>query len=184
MQKDLKSLFGSTHGLDEKSLEFLIKALEKNNLPGFDYIEFKQSLGNLLAMDMDETTAYKSIFATAMSMGLTKEKLLKTANHYKQVLDKERNQFEGALQKQMQQRVQSKLEEVEKLKKQVEDYQKKIEELETRITKAQSTIDHADEHIQTAKAKIEATKEAFEFTHQSIINEISQDIDNMETYLI
>ncbi len=176
-------MFGSTHGLDEKSLTFLIKALEKNNLPGFDYIEFKQSLGNLLAMDIDEITAYKSVFATAMSMGLTREKLLKTANHYKQVLEKERTQFEGALKNQMEQRVQSKLEEVEKLKKQVKDYRKKIEELESRITKAQSTIDHADEHIQQAKSKIEETKNAFEFTHQSIINQIGHDVENIENYL-
>ena len=76
MQKDLKSLFGATHGLDEKSLNFLVKALEKNNLPGFDYIEFKQSLGSLLSMDMLEETAFKSVFATATSVGLTKDKLL------------------------------------------------------------------------------------------------------------
>lgn len=183
MQKDLKSLFGATHGLDEKSLNFLVKALEKNNLPGFDYIEFKQSLGSLLSMDMLEETAFKSVFATATSVGLTKDKLLKSAEHYKQILSKEKNQFDVALQNQMKQRVEGKLQEVEKLKKQIEDYRKKIAELEARIEKAQSTIDHADEHIQAARTKIESTQEAFEFTHRSILNEINQDIENIQQYL-
>ena len=128
MQKDLKSLFGEIHGLDEKSLNFLVKALEKNNLPGFDYIEFKQSLSNLIAMDMSEETAFKSVYATAVSVGLTKEKLLKSAVHYKQILNKEKDQFDAALQKQMTQRVEGKLKEVQKLKGQIEEYHKKIAE--------------------------------------------------------
>jgi len=40
MQKNLTALFGENHLLDEKSVAFLTNALEKNNLPGFDYIEF------------------------------------------------------------------------------------------------------------------------------------------------
>ncbi|MEM9887416.1 MAG: hypothetical protein AAF849_16090 [Bacteroidota bacterium] len=183
MQKDLKTLFGTTHGLDEKSLNFLIKALEKNNLPGFDYIEFKQSLGNLLAMDMLEETAFKSVYATASSVGLTKDKLLKSAAHYKQILDKEKGQFDVALQNQMTKHVEGKLKEVEKLKKQVQDYQKKIEELNNRIAKAQNTIDTADEQIQAAEDKINKTKDSFEFTYQSIFNEIDQDIANIQQYL-
>ena len=53
MKKDLKELFGDTHGLDSKSIDFLTRAIEKSNLPGFDYIEFKQSVVALLKMDMD-----------------------------------------------------------------------------------------------------------------------------------
>lgn len=179
----MKALFGAHHGLDERSLNSLAKALEKNNLPGFDYIEFKQALHSLQEMDMDEATAFKSAFATASTMGLTKDKLLKTTNHYKNVLVKEKQQFDQALQKQMEQRVNNKLTEVEKLKKQITVYQEKIKELEAKIAKAQDTIDHADEHIQAAKNKIEGTQEAFEHTLQSIINEIDKDIESINTYL-
>ena len=42
MQKDLQSIFGQVTGLDDKSIQFLTQALSKNNLPGFDYLEFKQ----------------------------------------------------------------------------------------------------------------------------------------------
>ncbi len=183
MKKKLKALFGTHHNLDEKSIDFLTRALEKNNLPGFDYIEFKQSLGALREMDIEEPTAMRSAYATASTVGLTKEKLLKTAEHYKQVLSNEKKQFDAALEKQIQQKVKSKEQEIEKLKKQVEEYKAKIEELQEKIDRGQSTIDHADEHINEAKNKILSTKENFEHTWQSIRNEIDKDIENIEKYL-
>lgn len=183
MQKNLKELFGKHHGLDGKSTDFLTKALEKNNLPGFDYIEFKQSLGALAEMGIEGETAVKSAFATAKTVGLTKDKLLKSALHYKNVLNKEKEQFDAALEKQVQQRVSSKLKEVEKLRKQIEEYKAKIKELEGKIASSQKTIDSADETIQAAKDKIDSTKENFEYTLQSIVNQIERDIESIESHL-
>ena len=119
MQQDLKEVFANMHGLDNKRVEFLTQALEKNNLPGFDYLEFKLSLGRLASMDMPEETAFKSAYATASTVGLTKDKLVSTAQHYRQVLVKEREQFDLALNNQLQKRVNSKRQEVEKLKAEV-----------------------------------------------------------------
>jgi chromosome segregation ATPase len=183
MQKDLKAIFGQHTGLDNKSIQFLTDALSKNNLPGFDYLEFKQSLNVLAGMEMDEPTAMKSAFATASTMGLTKEKLVKTAHHYLEVLDKEKNQFDQALQRQMQQKVASKREEVEKLKKKIQEYKQKILELEERIRSSQNTVDTADEKIQAAVDKIDQTRENFEQTFQSIKNQINVDIENIQNYL-
>ena len=182
MHKNLKKIFGTHHGLDEKSIDFLTKALEKNNLPGFDYIEYKQSLSALSEMNIEGETAFKSAFATARTVGLTKDKLLKSAQHYKNVLSKEKEQFDAALEKQVQQRVKSKLDEVTKLRKQIQDYKAKIEQLEKKIAASQNTIDKADETIQAAKSKIDNTKENFEYTLQSIFNQIDKDIENIETY--
>ncbi len=183
MQKKKVSLFGSHHGLDERSVEFLLKAIDKNNLPGFDYIEFKQSLSALADMDMEEPTAFRSAFATASTMGLTKEKLLKTAEHYKMVLGKEKEQFEAAVNKQLAQRVKSKQNEVEKLRKQVTDYKAKIEELEERIKKATKVIEEADAEVKASEEKIRSTQENFEHTLQSLLNEIDKDIENIQNYL-
>lgn len=183
MQKDLKALFGKDHGLDHKSVEFLTNALEKSNLPGFDYIEFKQSLGALAEMNMDEATAFKSSYATASTVGLTKMKLLETAEHYKKVLKDEKAQFDVALQNQMQQRVASKQQEVIKLKDQITKHEEKIAQLKEQIAKFQATIDGADAQIADAKAKIDSTRESFEHTHQSILNQIEKDIENIQKYL-
>ncbi len=183
MQKNLRNLFGDHHGLDAKSVEFLTKALEKNNLPGFDYLEFKQSLVTLAGMNMDESTAVKSSFATASTLGLTKEKLMQTATHYQQVLNKEKQQFDVALQKQVEQRVAGKQQEVEKLKKQIVQYEEQIKKLQAHIEKSQHTINSADDHIAASKAKIEETQSNFNHAYQSILNEINKDVDNINLYL-
>ena len=183
MQKNLKALFGEHHGLDDKSVNFLTKALANNNLPGFDYLEFKQSLGALADLNMDEETAIKSAFATASTLGLTKEKLIKTAEHYKNILNTEKSQFDAALQKQIQQKVDSKQREVQKLKAQVEDYKKKIQQLEEKIMSSMRIIDSADETINAAKTKIEGTRDNFETALQAITNQINKDIENIQNFL-
>ncbi len=183
MQKDLKDVFGNFHGLDNKSVEFLTKALSKNNLPGFDYLEFVQSLRALSDMNIDEGTAIKSAFATASTVGLTKEKLIQSANHYKEVLGKEKEQFDVALKNQLSKRVKGKQSEVEKLKGQIAKWQAQVEKLQQQIAKSQETIDNADSIIQEEMQKIEKTKEAFEFTFQSIMNQIDKDLKNVNNYL-
>lgn len=183
MQKDLKSLFGNTTGLDEKSVDFLTAALGKNNLPGFDYLEFKQSLGALASLNMDEATSFKSAFATASTVGLTKDKLLQTAEHYKSILAKEKTQFDAALEKQTLQRVEAKKAEVEALRKKIVEFQEQIKQLEAKIAQAEATINGADESIRAAAEKIESTRESFEFTYQSLMNQIAMDIENIQKYL-
>ncbi len=183
MQNKLKALFGKHHGLDEKSIDFLTKAIDKNNLPGFDYIEYKQSLSALEEMGMEEEISFRSALATASTVGLTKEKLLKTATYYKQILSTEKDQFDAALKKQMTQKVKSEEEKVVRLRKQVEDYKAKIQQLQEKVTAAENEISQAGDKIQAAKDKILATKSSFEHTLTSILNEINRDIENIEKYL-
>jgi hypothetical protein len=141
MQKNLKNIFGTHHGLDDKSVDYLTKALAKNNLPGFDYLEFKQSLIALAKMGMDEATAMKSAFATASTVGLTKDKLMKTAQHYKQILATEKTQFDEALGNQLNKRVNSKRQEVEKLKVQIGKWKDKLRSRKIRLTTQMKTFE-------------------------------------------
>ena len=64
----------------------LMKALEDKNLEGFDYLEFKQSVAKMLEIGMDPDTAIKAAFGTGSTVGLTLEKLVKTAKYYTEVL--------------------------------------------------------------------------------------------------
>ena len=183
MLKDLKNIFGDPHGLDEKSVNFLTKALEKHNLPGFDYLEFKQSLSALTQMNMEPETAFKSAFATASTMGLTKSKLLESASHYQKVMLKEKEQFDKALQNRIAERIDGKKKEVDHLIKQVAEYENKIQQLKDQISKHQQVIDNADAEIADERSKIESTKEGFELTLNSIMNQIEKDISQIGDWL-
>ena len=183
MEKDLRKIFGDHPNLDAKSIDWLTKALEKNNLPGFDYLEYKQSLGALKSMNLDDATSFKSAFATASVVGLTKKTLLESAQHYIRVLSKEKQQFDEALGKQMELRVKQKQTEVDKLKTGIEQYRAQITELQNKITQSQQIIDQADEAIQTQRRKIEKTRDNFEEALKSILDQINFDIDRIGQYL-
>ena len=183
MQKNLSELFGNNPELEDKFVALFIKALEKNNQPGFDYIEFKQSLGVMAKMNIDQSTAIRSAFATASTVGLTKKKLISSATFYGKVINQEKDNFDAALAKRINQKVGGKMKEVEKLKDQIIKYKEKIAQLEAQIEKHQHTIDTADEAIQTEKEKILGTQNNFEKTHLSFIDQIKADIENFNTYL-
>lgn len=183
MQKKLSELFGSNPELDQKFVNIFIGALEKNNKPGFDYIEFKQSISALAKMNMDDEMAIRSAFATASTVGLTKKKLLETAVFYAKVIENEKEQFDTALDKRISQKVGGKRKEVEKLKEQIIKYKEKIEQLEAQMEKYQHTIDTADEQIQAEEEKIRGTQHNFEQTHSLFIEQIKEDIGNFKTYL-
>ena len=179
----MKNLFGENHGLDEKSIEFISKAIEKANLPGFDYLEFRMAVDNLKKIDFDEATAYKSVFATAKTMGLTKEKLLETAAHYKTIVQKEKEQFDAASAKQQDSKVGANLQQVAELQKEINDKELTIKQLQAEISTARGKIGTLDFERDGAAAKIEEAKTKYLFTHQSIFNQMEQDMANIQKYL-
>ncbi len=183
MSIKVSEMFEGLDRLDQKSVSFLLKAIKENNLPGFDYLEFKQSLQALKAMNIDITTAIKSAFTTGSTVGLTKSKLIASAEHYKKVLLKEKQQFDTALQKQMTQRVHGKKEEKESLTKRIASYRAKISELENEIISYQEKLAKADGEIKSAKGKIEQTKNKFENTFDDFMGQIDHDIELLKDIL-
>ncbi len=183
MNKNLSKLFAYRTDLDIKSAQFLMKALESNNLPGFDYIEYKQALGALLAMNMDEGTAFKSSFATASTMGLTRQKLVDSAKHYMQILEKEKGQFDVALRNRIQQRVGAKEEENNRLEGRYTQIQEQMKRLEEELVQIKTRIEKNNELRENEAKKLVAQKENFESTYDKIQEEITKDLNKITTYL-
>ncbi len=177
-----KSLFASEE-LDERSLEFLADAIEKNNLPGFDYYEFKRAVVALMQMKLDEATAHKSAFATAATVGLTKEKLIETANYYKNLVEKEKAQFDKALENQNAVKIKTRQEEVKRLRDQVERHKAEIARLQDEIAGYLNQIDQAEASLKVESEKLDKAKVAFEKTHRTVALQIDRDIENMHRYL-
>lgn len=179
----MKNFFGENLGLDEKSVEFIAKALEKANLPGFDYLEFRMAVDNLKKINLDEITAIKSAFATMSTMGLTKEKVIETATHYRTVLIKEREQFDVASQKQQDLKIGQNLQQVGELQKKIADNEAKIKQLQEEVELSRTKIRELDYERDNAAAKIDEAKTKYLFTHQSILNLMEKDIENIRLHL-
>ena len=179
----LIDIFSNIEALDAKSVDSLLKAIEKNNIPGFDFVEFKQSLAALAKMNMEEATAIKSAFATASTVGLTKQKLLESGEFYKGVLRKEKDLFDAALVNQIKIKVEGKQNEVKKLQEDIEKHKQTILQLEKQIEDARDVIQSADAIIKTEKDKIELTKNNFEKAFDQLSFQIDVDLKNINQYI-
>lgn len=177
-----KSLFESD-GLDDRSLEFLTQAIERNNLPGFDYLELKRAITQLQALKLDEATAYKSAFTTAATLGLTKEKLIETAGYYRNLVEKEQAEFSQALENQNSVKVTSRQKEVARLKDQIERHKTEIARLQDELAGYLNQVEQAETAAKTESDKLEKAKLAFEKTHQALLLQIDRDIEQMHKLL-
>lgn len=177
-----QSLF-SAEGVDARSLEFIAQAIEKNNLPGFDYFEFKRAVYQLAAMNLDEATAHKSAFTTAATLGVTKEKLIETAGYYRNIVEKEKEQFNHALDNQTATKVAARQQEVSRLRDQIDRHKTEIARLQDEIAGYLNQADAADASVKLESEKLEKSKTAFEKAHQSVLTTIDQDIELMHKHL-
>ncbi len=183
MPSTLEIVF-NTRTLDPKSLEFLFNAIKANTLQGFDYLKFKQSVLSLKdAMGMSEEVAIKSAFATATTLGITREHFLENISHYSMVLQKEKAEFDAAHNKQKNLKVNQKQNETTFLQEKIKAHQAQIMELEKQIKEFQSKIDNADKEIEEAKQKIQETKSRFEETYTHFEAVLKSDIETFNKYL-
>jgi chromosome segregation ATPase len=177
-----QSLFAA-EGIDSRSLEFIAQAIERNNLPGFDYFEFKRAITQLATMNLDEATAHKSAFATAATLGITKEKLIETAGYYRSVVEKEKEHFAQALDNQTATKVAARQQEVSRLRDQIERHKIEIARLQDEIGGYLNQADAAEAASKQESEKLEKSKAAFEKAHQAVLLAIDRDLETMHKHL-
>lgn len=184
MRTDLRDLFPQTRGMDEKSLNALLRALKNNFDEGeFDYLRFKQSVNSLMEMEMSEEMAVKSAFTTASTLGLTKDKLLNSAKKYVYALEDERESFSKAVLSQIEKNIDGRKAEVKQLANKIEEHKLRIKELEREIAIFQSKIDNVDQDVEKAEKKIEATKSKFVKVYDSLNASIQSDMERIQKFL-
>lgn len=183
MTIDLKKMFGDLTDLDTKSANALLKALKGAFTDDFGYLRFKQSVNSMQEMGLDQSTAIKSAFATASTMGLTKDGLVKSAKKYKLVLKQEREKFAEALKGQLSKKVDGERKEAEALQKKIVQMQRKIEQMQKEIALYQKKIDNVEGKVDAAKSKIVKTKDNFVAAYDKIAAVIEEDIAELESIL-
>lgn len=183
MNIDLIEIFDKQNELDEKSRTFLLNAIKENNQSGFDYLEYKQALIRLEEMEMEPALAIQSAYTTATTVGLTREKLLDSAEFYLSVLNNEYKQFKKALEKQMEARVHSKEKQKSSLEKKRDNIRKKIRELEKEESEIVTKLEKMDADTEDARKKIEQTSDRFAETLNTITEKIQTDLELFKSHL-
>ncbi len=175
----LESVFHQ-EGTDKKSLQFILKALEKSNLEGFDYIEFIQAVERLKKLPMDESLAIRSAYSTVNTVGLTKEKLLESADYYLEVLSKEKKVFEQTVEDRRLVKIERQKKRIEALEKEVIQLRSKIRDMEGKIVEYQQEQENIQQNLHQEDEKITLTENAFESTISTVMQRIEKDIHLIE----
>ena len=166
-----------------KFMEIFFGAMEKHNLDGFDYLEFKQSLKSLEKMPMDEQTRYQSAFAMAKTMGATPQKLIDAAAHYLKVLLHEEKKFEQALENQRARQIGGREKQIKDLEVGIQQKAQHIKKLTQEIEQSQKQLAGIKSEISGAVSKVETTKNNFIASYNVVVSQIQSDVENMKKYL-
>jgi uncharacterized protein (DUF3084 family) len=169
--------------VSDRFVELLSKALEANNRAGFDYFEFRQSLVNLGKMAMDETTRFKSAFAMAQTMHVSKEQLIESAQYYIQILNGEQAKFKEAHTQQRAKAIGSREQEVQNLENAVQQKTQQIAELTRQIEEHKQQSERLRQEIKESTIKIESTNADFEATFSTIVAQLQEDVVKIKQYL-
>lgn len=177
------SAANASGSLNDKFVEVLASALEKNNQDGFDYFEFRQALKNLTKMPMDEQTRYQSAYAMAQTMGATSAKLVESAKFYLGVLNGEQTRFTEAHAQQKAKLIGNREEEAKHLEAAMQQKAEQIKQLTQEIEQNRQKSDQIRKEITESTVKIETTKADFEVTLASVYNQIQEDVAKIQQHL-
>lgn len=175
---------GDTAGeVNEKFLDLLFGVLEENNLKGFDYLEYKKSLQQLKKMDMDEQTQFQSAFATASTIGATKQILLDSAQVYLNILDKEDKKFNDAWKHQAENQIGGLQNRKVELEKGLSEKKAMIQKLNEEIEQHEAELAKMDDQLSQVSHKVNKTKNDFVSSYNYLVDQLKYDIEKMKLYL-
>ncbi len=168
---------------DQKFTDLLLRAIESNNMDGFDYLEYKNSLKSIEQVIPDEAMRYKSAFEMAKTMGLTKEKLIQSASHYQNILVSEEKKFKDAVENQKSKQIQGRTDQIQSFEKSITEKQQLIEKLLKEIEVAKTQLDTFRKEINDAVVKIDTTNQQFVASYNLVQGQIMQDIEKIKNNL-
>lgn len=139
-----------------------------------DYIEFVKALNKMEGKPMDEETKFTSIFAGFDVQGVTVEKLISAAEHYKQVVSGEKTQFDSSMVDESNNTIGKSKASVNDLTGKNVDIDKQMKNLSDQKQANLAQINKLNNSIQTDSNKLECRKNDF----NSAFNEVTTEIDN------
>lgn len=176
----------ATGEVDRKFVDHFAELLEKANLPGPDYFEFKQALKSMEGLGLNEEKQFQVSWASfkAMAAGITDTSVLTTsANHYGNVLNKDRENFLKDVEKATDDRIGSLKQESKKLQEDTKTHAQQIMDLQKKIDASNDRLEKINDEIQEQTDKINTNRDSFDLTYQSMVDQINADVEKISRYL-
>jgi hypothetical protein len=164
-----------------KFMQHFDELFDQANLPGPDYYEFAKMCQAMSALP--DNTKFSAAFSGLQVQGLTKAKLLESAQHYIAIIDEDAAKFNNAIDQKILADVKQKRDDIEKKKKALADKVQLISQLQAELENDNREIvtltSDADEQERKATEKGAVYKQAC----QTKKNQISEDLTKINTHI-
>lgn len=161
---------------NSKFVQHFEQLFAEANLPGPDYYEFSKMVDAMQVIP-DEKARYIAAFAGLQVQGLSKEKLLATADEYLKMVAADAAAFQQTLLATLQEKVKGKQEEAEEKKRRIQRLSQEIAELQTQVATLQNEIGENE-------AKISANSNGYTKAAERIKQKVQNDIDRINQHLL
>jgi Domain of unknown function (DUF4047) len=171
------------HAEAGKFEKYFDRLFDQANLPGPDYFEFYKMMDTLEAHIHDEKARLSATFASLTIQGLTKDTLVDSANKYKAIIEKDKVNFENALNEKLKSEVGQKQKEIQDMEKKIAINSEQIQKLTKEITESQGLIGTLKAKATEEENKLKSNSSGYQLASQAIINKITADIQKIQSTL-
>ena len=172
-----------SHVEAEKFEKYFDALFEKANLPGPDYYEFYKTMETLEVHISDEKARLSATFASLSIQGLTKKTLLESAEKYKEMIGKDHENFESALNEKLKSEVGQRQSQLQDYDKKIKKNSEQIQLLTKEITEAQALMGKLKAELTDQENKLTKNKNGYQVACQAILNKITTDIQKIQSTL-
>lgn len=170
-------------GINNEMHESLVKLIEDNNIEGFDYLEFMDSVQKMSTVNLPENEKYKLVYGTAQSFGVTVDKLIEAVDHYVSILEKHKVDFQSHVEAQVSNEVGSRKSKIESLEKETEELNAQIAEISKKIADNTTEISTLTQETSQQELKINMVQHDFNHTFEHVLNRMISDKEKIRSYL-
>jgi hypothetical protein len=156
---------------------------DKVNLPGPDYYEFWKMMETLEAAVPDEAVRMNAVFSTLKVQGLTKETLISSAEKYLQVVDKDKLEFQNAVNTKVLGEIEGRKTTVDELEKKNQQNAEMIQKLTQEISDNNQKITSLKKEVIDEEAKINGNTNGYNIACDAMLAQLSSDIQKIKTSL-
>jgi chromosome segregation ATPase len=168
-----------------KFVDHFVDLLEKANLPGPDYFEYKQALQNMEGLGLGKEKQFQAAWASFKAMGSTQDTTVLTtsAEQYLGILEKDRAAFLKDVEKAISDRVGALQQEHKKLEEHNQVLAREMAAVQKKLEDNKNRLGQISGEITEQSARINANRERFEITYRSFVEQINTDLSQINQYL-
>jgi hypothetical protein len=164
-----------------KFVQHFDSLFENANLPGPDYFEFDKMVDAM--ENVPDNIRYSAAFKALSVQGMTRNTLLTSAGQYIDLINKDKAEFNAAIQQSIGSGIENKKQLIDAENKSIEHKTLQIEQLQREIEASKQSIAQATQEITEHEQKVTVKTATYNYACDKMVEKINSDINQIQTFI-